>query len=87
MGGSTADPAGHSTADPGSRVLKALKQHWGGGTFTGCLVAAWGSGYHGQLTTVPVAEPRSSLDTLDPSSAEASASNRQSLRLEHGLSF
>lgn len=41
MGGSTADPAGHSTADPGSRVLKALKQHWGGGdihrVLGGCL--------------------------------------------------
>lgn len=43
------------------------------------------SGCHDQLVTMPAAEPRSSLDTLDPSSAEASTSSRQPLHLEHDV--
>lgn len=43
------------------------------------------SGCHDRLTAMPVAEPRSSLDTPDPSSAGASASNRHPLHLVYDV--
>lgn len=71
--GSTAGPAAHrhggSTGEDSHRVL------------CGCLE----SGCHDRLVTMPPAEPGSSLDTLDPSSAGASASSMQPLHLEHDV--
>lgn len=50
MSDPTADPAGHSTADPGSRVLKAPKQHWGGqpqgAQWLPGVWVSWSAGYN-----------------------------------------
>lgn len=56
-----------------------------GRTATGCSVAARGLGVIISWLQCLEQESRSFLDTLDPSSAEASASNRQPLHLEHDV--
>lgn len=73
-----------STAGPGSRGSPD-----GGGSAGEESLRVLGTfpepGCHEQLTTVLVAEPGSSLDAPDPSSAGASASGRHPLHLVHNV--